>query len=134
MCKFIIAQKGENVKKEKTEIKEAETYYCDFCGYECTGGHHDVILPFAQPNKYTNMFTPENPDDITIKQLCLCNKCAGKNGLINTFLSNAGHNRVDLEQTVTKPYERSYVTTVGALNYRVSHFSTRHEMVLKYQE
>ena len=132
MCKFIIAQKGENVKK--TEVKTIETYYCDFCGYECTDGHHDVVLPFAQPNKYTSRFTPDNPDDITIKQLCLCNKCAKKNGLINTFLSNAGHNRVDLEQAETRPYEGSYITMVGTLRYQVSRFSTRHEMVLKYKE
>ena len=130
MCKFIIAQKGENVKTTKT----IEEYYCDFCGVECPSEHYDVVLPFAQPNKYTSRYTPENPDDVTIKHLCLCNKCAKRNGLLNTFLSNAGHNRVDMEQTVTKPYEGSYISRIGALRYQTICFSEHHKMTLEYKK
>ena len=48
---------------KRTEVKEVEEYYCDFCGCECTDEHYDVTLPFKQTDGYTSRFAPENPDD-----------------------------------------------------------------------
>lgn len=97
MCKFIIAQEGENVKKEKT----IEEYYCDFCGRECTEEHYDVALPFKQTDGYTSRFAPETSDDnsIAIHKLNLCAMCARINAQTCTFLSNACRRRVDVRQT-----------------------------------
>ena len=62
MCKFIIAQKGENVKTTKT----IEEYYCDFCGAECTHNHYDITLPFITSNEYSSRFCAGEPDDNSI--------------------------------------------------------------------
>ena len=37
---------------KRTEVKEVEEYYCDFCGCECTDEHYDVALPFVETNGY----------------------------------------------------------------------------------
>lgn len=87
MCKLIIAQNGENVKKEKT----VEEYYCDFCGNECTDEHYDVTLPFKQTDGYTSRFCANKSDDDSIitHHLDLCGRCTRINAQASTFLSNA---------------------------------------------
>lgn len=118
------------MKKEKT----VEEYYCDFCGCECTDEHYDVALPFVEINGYFSRFCSNKPNSIEIKHLCLCGACTKRNAQVNTFLSNAGHNKVSMEQTVDKPYEGSYISRIGALRYQTICFSEHHKMTLEYKK
>lgn len=51
--------------------KTIEEYYCDFCGAECPSEHYDVVLPFAQPNKYTSRYIPEI-QMMSQSNICVC--------------------------------------------------------------
>ena len=68
MCKFIIAQKGENVKKEKT----VEEYYCDFCHKECTDKHHKLIIPTVE---YLGINSPDQ-SVLGSSEVDVCRRCA----------------------------------------------------------
>lgn len=122
------------VRMKRTEVKEVEEYYCDFCGCECTDEHYDVALPFVEINGYFSRFCSNKPNSIEIKHLCLCGACTKRNAQVNTFFSNAGHNKVSMEQTVDKPYEGSYISRIGALRYQTICFSEHHKMTLEYKK
>lgn len=79
MCKFIIAQRGENVKKEKT----VEEYYCDFCGNECTDKHHKLTIPKVE------YLGANSPDQSMIESIDVdvCHRCAEMTAVTLDMLS-----------------------------------------------
>jgi hypothetical protein len=133
MCKFIIAQKGENVKTTKT----IEEYYCDFCGAECTHNHYDITLPFITSNGYSSRFCAGEPDDnsIIIQRLDLCSKCMRINARINTFLSSACKNEVGIKQTAKQDkFAIPYIDAIGSFASRNRYPKTEHTMTIEYDE